>query len=1041
MMGFILGLIVSLAVGFLLSVVGHFITKTLKVTSGSKLLDFLVDLALGISLFLILLNLIGNLTKSFYLGLTTSFIVIIALVIWQNKEAINKLKCLVDIHVLKSIFSACDRYFWTLLIVTNLIYGITAFSSTKIDHFGLGNKHIFNINNLLSGNYPPRYSSLPDIPEKFHYGSDILGATLSKFSTVHPELALDLLTIIFINLTFLAVYAIASRLVSNEKITKYVTIFAAFLAWGPIITLFKKIPNEVLPPNVFNKIAYLAQTRLTFAAEWTGLNLHWFFSPPAGFSLFFLLIAIYLVFKFLHETRNIKFVVLIAFFLSSFAILDFFKFALLVTGLVLFILFAYPIQEIDEIKPENKEFWTNLPKYFAILIASSIILAFIHGNWLLVGTNYESLIKFFNIGNSSIPKGLSPLNTNIILLGVFVFGFYLAYKQGQKWIISLIPYFVSSLAIPHLITLPGTNVGQFFMTTNFLGAFTLPFAFNFIKEKLQLKDTASNTVFLTVFLLIFSANTLMYFMFGGIEKPTFQLAENKIKYNGLQKLYPEERKKEINVISKGSKGSTFLADPQDEEFIAINTGLFHLTSLKDLNKEHPLKANLIDAENIKLFEAYSLESKQSENLKIKWLYMTPKLFNFMLPTEARIRLLNAYLSNGIKLVLSNNATEPANLKEVYKLEPKTLSQIPTADNLKALEKLFQPNKKEKVPEFIKQIALCPYRGIYNAKSNDFDGDKIADIAFYDPVNKKVYIINSKDNQESTVDLSSFISITDDIVNTFIPIPSDYDGDSKSDIAFFNNTTRLWHIKVSSGLFPRNHVKWGWVIGEKPIPGDTDGDSKCDLIAFTPTNNPTNYARWPTLLSTNNYNYSDSIFPTSTVEDVPLEGDIDGDKKSDHLIYRPSASLFSAFISTRNYNINLKAEAMIGNKYAIAVPADYDGDRKVDLATWSPDLGTWEIVFSKDLIGASPQGETPSQSGCGFNKDPGAKEENCPVKSFTLGKAGDIPMPADYNGDGKDEIAILNKETWNLEIMQTGSNIKKVDLSKYKDLIPASFIGI
>ena len=63
------------------------------------------------------------------------------------------------------------------------------------------------------------------------------------------------------------------------------------------------------------------------------------------------------------------------------------------------------------------------------------------------------------------------------------------------------------------------------------------------------------------------------------------------------------------------------------------------------------------------------------------------------------------------------------------------------------------------------------------------------------------------------------------------------------------------------------------------------------------------------------------------------------------------------------------------------------------------------------------------------------------KTFTFGAAGDIPLPLDYDGDGKANIAIFHLDTYELEvILSNGEKVKK-DFSKFKGLIPASILGI
>ena len=68
---------------------------------------------------------------------------------------------------------------------------------------------------------------------------------------------------------------------------------------------------------------------------------------------------------------------------------------------------------------------------------------------------------------------------------------------------------------------------------------------------------------------------------------------------------------------------------------------------------------------------------------------------------------------------------------------------------------------------------------------------------------------------------------------------------------------------------------------------------------------------------------------------------------------------------------------------IAVPADFDGDGRDNMAVFRPSNGTWYT-----------------------STDPSA---NYGAKQW--GTAGDIPAPADYDGNGRADYAVFRQGVW------------------------------
>ena len=1031
-MQLILALIICFLLIFLFWFIGHIITQVIKFNEDSQLFANLIKICLGASGFLITANLVSTITSSFTWGLIASFLLFLGLMSWKIKDfkciCLNLKEYFINDNFSTFIKQNTDKYFWIVLGTINFLYGLTTFSSTKLERFGLGNTHIFNINQMLNDVYPPKDYFLTDLNIRFHFGADILAATVSKFSGFHPELSLDFLTIIFLNLAFLTLYALTIKFSSSTgQINKYLISACAFLAWGPVTYLFNKQPGETIPDKFLPKVNYLAQTRLIDSANWSGAVIHWFFEPSCGFGVFFFLIGLYLIFRFFTGLQDLKYIIALGIFLSSLSIIDFSKFVLTISGIILYLGIKY--SQDEKMFSQDLVFLRNLGIFFAI----SILPAIIYGNCIKFDSNLVPLGEIFKLGKTTIDPTFGPIKSNTILLIIYAFGFFQAYKQKHTWTIYIIPFFVFSFIIPYFVSILGDSAQKILMSGNILGAFALPFTLDFVQKQFNLKETKLSVFYVVIFFLL-SLSTLMFWALGDKVKPLFTLDNVSFKFSGFQTFSTSGTEKgtkaqeeEVPFIeylkSRNVKNQAILSELEYSDVFSSNSRLRSLAPPKDLNVTS-VKNEILEELNTNYLSSFSLNPKLWLDKKIEWIYMTPKLFRYLMSPQARTKLLNAYLGKSAKLALSNGRTSDlSRLKELYEINPSHLSDLTNLKNLKSIGELLGSNK-DVVPLYIRQIAECPYLGIYSAMSNDFDGDKISDIAFFDETNKTWTIIYGKNFEASNVELSNTLFVNYKGSDSFIPVPSDYDGDMKTDIALFNTTTGRWYILKSSDstVLNNEHIRWGGHYGEFPIPADLDGDLKTDYSVFGNAHN------WPTFLSTTN-NYYDMSFPSGPLE-VPLYSDIDNDKKADYILYKSEEKTFYVYLAacqgevkgegcgvTQGQNV---IRVTLGDISSRPVLSDYDGDKKVDLATWDPKSGKWEVAFAKIFL--------PSNNGS-VNY------------SLILGKAGDIPMPGDYNGDGSSEIAIYDPDSSIFEIYFKNGTSKKISLAKYKNFVPACFIGV
>ena len=87
----------------------------------------------------------------------------------------------------------------------------------------------------------------------------------------------------------------------------------------------------------------------------------------------------------------------------------------------------------------------------------------------------------------------------------------------------------------------------------------------------------------------------------------------------------------------------------------------------------------------------------------------------------------------------------------------------------------------------------------------------------------------------------------------VPVPADYDGDGKSDVAVYRPSAGIWYILQSTTNFavPVSY-QWG-LPGDTPVPGDYDSDGKSDPAVYRPST-----GTWFILRSTVSYSVAGAL---------------------------------------------------------------------------------------------------------------------------------------------------------------------------------------
>lgn len=863
-----------------------------------------------------------------------------------------------------------------LAVVLGLPQWLYAVSTNFFDEAASSAIHLTAPSQFAEGVFPPRHNAFPDVPIKYHYGFTMLSGTAAWLTGLSPNVSIDAVSTALWLFIFLFVFFWLRelRLDRFPAVWGSITVLLGggffWVFYMPRLEAYSGVYKNPPPSQLLHSyhpqggwldnVLGLSQIHSLHLRNGDGSLSHlpWGVASqfqqhpvPIGMALTLVACCLFLVWMKRRDFAPGLFLLCVVCFSSLFLAHAVFAASACVSAGLLLLVFWLR-------KPGRQGFLRGLS--FTVGVTA---LAFLQGGFLRTGSDYGDFsLLTLRDGFGYAAGGFTGfLHWNLAGFGLPLLlalaAFWARSRKGSEWpgdskaLFSFLAVFgVFSYLVPNLFFYSSetsrielfTEIAKFFFCAHLAFALLSAFAVQYFRRFLHWAPLVPGLLLMAISPVMQSYRAA--FPDGGWSWVGFYRSPYEL--NGPS--YQVEMGRALRRLKKSNRDVYFDASADEQrsgylsEMLIFGGSVFTLTP----SRYERTGVGYRLAEGI-VAQRYRLNSRAArlapgsfEAADCSWFY-TRSFEDFAnAPLIIRSRFEKA-LDKGY--FVSKHQAGP---RELYAVEK------PTVDLDREIEKYLRPR-------------------IIAQTRSDWNSDGTDDLIFYDYLNKKVLIGDVALDLPEWLAESDFVQLFtasfpgDPGVDFLIARMADTDfrlGESIHDVveinsyswSYWDSATRFWQPE---------YQHWQW-DEDRPYIADLDGDGFLSHFSYQPQTGQWFVAPYRTI---------NGPFVPAEQLPMPLAGRFLEGSSGDLGLW----SLRTGILTLRSIRGGQTASLKWGGRPGdILVPGDYDGDGYDEVAVWQRSNLTW-------YWRRAPDG---------------------PISQATFGSVSGIPLPADYNHDGRLDLA-------------------------------------